>query len=107
MNPTIVAIGGGSLNEDPGAQQVEQYSRHLTGKELPRVCYIGTANGDDPAITVRFYGSFHAERCKPSHLNLINRRVQDLRSFLLGQDVIYVGGGNTAAMLAIWRQHEV
>jgi dipeptidase E len=33
--------------------------------------------------------------------------VVDLRPFLLEQDVIYVGGGNTANMLAIWRTHGV
>jgi dipeptidase E len=33
--------------------------------------------------------------------------VADLRAFLLEQDVIYVGGGNTANMLAIWRVHGV
>jgi peptidase E len=33
--------------------------------------------------------------------------VSDAREFPLSQDVIYVGGGNTAAMLAVWRQHGV
>ena len=31
----------------------------------------------------------------------------DLRAALLSQDLIYVGGGNTANMLAIWRVHGV
>jgi peptidase E len=31
--------------------------------------------------------------------------VADLREFVLQQDVIYVGGGNTANLLAIWRTH--
>jgi peptidase E len=29
----------------------------------------------------------------------------DLRGFLLGQDFVYVGGGNTANLLALWRLH--
>ena len=106
-NPTIVAIGGGSLNEDPRAQQIERYILGLTGKDDPRVCFIGTASGEDTAIIVRFYSVFTSEICRPSHLNLINRKVTDVRSFLLSKDAIYVGGGNTAAMLAIWRQHGV
>jgi peptidase E len=30
-----------------------------------------------------------------------------LRAFLLAQDVVYVGGGNTANLLAVWRAHGV
>ncbi|MEW5876432.1 MAG: peptidase E, partial [Candidatus Zixiibacteriota bacterium] len=32
------------------------------------------------------------------------RTPADLRSYLLRQDVIYVGGGNTRSMLAVWRE---
>ena len=38
---------------------------------------------------------------------LFVREVEDIRSFLLDQHLIYVGGGNTANMLAIWRLHGV
>ena len=40
--------------------------------------------------------------CQPSHLSFFDR-TPDLRSYLLAQDVIYVGGGNTKSMLAVWR----
>ena len=36
---------------------------------------------------------------------LFERRIGDLRAHVLAQDVVYVGGGNTANMLAIWRAH--
>ena len=107
MEPTIVAIGGGVLLEDARQQQIEAYILSLTGKDDPRVCFIGTATGDNPANIVRFYSVFTGHRCRPSHLGLIDRKVADLRGFLLSQDVIFVGGGNTNAMLAVWRQHEV
>ncbi|MBD0292530.1 MAG: Type 1 glutamine amidotransferase-like domain-containing protein [Jiangellaceae bacterium] len=32
---------------------------------------------------------------------------KDLRSVVLGSDLVFVGGGNTANMLAIWRVHGV
>ena len=41
--------------------------------------------------------------CQPSHLSFFER-TPDLRSFLLNQDIIYVGGGNTKSMLAVWRE---
>ena len=51
-----------------------------------------------------FYPAF-ADARDASHLDLFVRDGRDLRAFVLAQDVIYVGGGNTANMLAIWRVH--
>ena len=44
-------------------------------------------------------------RAAPSDLGLFERTVADLRGFVLDQDVVYVGGGNTASLLAVWRMH--
>lgn len=38
-------------------------------------------------------------------LQLFRRSIADLEEFVARQDVIYVGGGNTANLLAIWRVH--
>lgn len=46
-------------------------------------------------------------RCLPSDLPLFRRDGRDIKRFLLEQDVIYVGGGNTANLLAVWRLHGV
>ncbi len=53
-----------------------------------------------------FYAAF-ARRSEASHLPLFMRTEDDVEGFLLAQDVIYVGGGNTENMLAIWRIHGV
>jgi dipeptidase E len=103
--PTIVAIGGGSCGLEQENRTLDDYLLALTGKERPKVCNIPTAGGDASESLVRFYTAYTADRCLPSHLALFHRTVRDLREFLLGQDMIFVGGGNTAAMLAIWRQH--
>jgi peptidase E len=105
--PTIVAIGGGSCGIEPENRVLDDYLIGLTGQELPRVCNIPTASGDAFGGIVRFYNAYTSDRCRPSHLELFQRTIRDLRSFLLSQDMIFVGGGNTAAMLAIWRQHGV
>jgi dipeptidase E len=39
-----------------------------------------------------------------AHLPLFRLAVTDLRSYVLGQDIIYVGGGNTRNMLIRWRE---
>lgn len=106
-NPTIVAIGGGGCGIEPENRALDEYLHSLTGKDLPRICFLPTASGDNDAYIVRFFGAFTTDRWVPSCLRLFLRTVRDLRELLLGQDVIYVGGGNTAAALAIWRQHGV
>jgi peptidase E len=67
------------------------------------VCFIPTASGDSDGNISRFYEAYTVERCLPSHLRLFGRKVQDLRTFILAQDIVYVGGGATGYLLSIWR----
>jgi peptidase E len=69
------------------------------------VCFVPTASGDDPAAIARFYRTATALDCAPSDLTLFDRTVLDLEPFVREQDVFYVGGGNTASLLAVWRAH--
>ena len=79
----------------------------LASKPRPRICFLPTAGGDTDSYVATFYRAFSPRECQPSDLALFRRTVVDLGAFLLEQDVIYVGGGNTANMLAIWRTHGV
>jgi peptidase E len=104
--PRILAMGGASLVASSNDGALHQYLLDLTGLERPRICFIGTASGDNHESIASFYG-FFARRAEASHLGLFDRRVDDIGAFLGEQDVIYVGGGNTANMLAVWRTHGV
>jgi peptidase E len=104
--PRILALGGASLLASSNDGALHQYLLDLTGLERPRICFIGTASGDNHEQTAAFY-AFFARRAEASHLGLFDRRVDDIGAFLGEQDVIYVGGGNTADMLAVWRTHGV
>ncbi|HVB09828.1 MAG TPA: peptidase E [Bacillota bacterium] len=106
MSRQIVAFGGGAEPMRLG-EALEEWILRLTGRETPRICFLPTASGDSDANIVRFYQHFRHPRCQPSHLPLFRREGEDLRARLLHQDIIYVGGGNTANMLAIWRLHGV
>jgi peptidase E len=68
---------------------------------------VPTASGDNENYIVRFYRRFSGTACEPTHLELFRRKVDDLSRFLRSQDVIYVGGGNAANLLAVWRLHHV
>ena len=102
----ILAIGGASLGPSSTDWPLHQYMLDLSGQDRPRICFVGTASGEDGHERAGFYATF-ARRAEASHLDLFGRRVDDVEAFLLDQDVIYVGGGNTANMLAIWRVHGV
>ena len=99
---------GGNGVEEPYNPLVDDHvlelARRNRGRERPRVCFVPTASGDSPAYIATFYAAF-ARRAEVSHLGLFGRTVVDLERFVLDQDVIYVGGGNTANMLAVWRVH--
>jgi dipeptidase E len=107
-DPTIVAMGGGGFGDEgletPLDEHILSLGRSVRGHARPRVCYLPTAGGDGEGAIARFYSAF-ARRSEASHLSLFRRTVLDLEGFLLGQDAIYVGGGNTANMLAVWRVH--
>jgi len=85
---------------------LHQFMLDLTGRDRPKICFVGTASGDDASYRAGFYATF-ARRAEATHLTLFERTVEDIAAFLADQDAIYVGGGNTANMLAIWRLHGV
>jgi peptidase E len=107
--PQIVAFGGGGFSLESDNTLLDDHVLSLTGLSRPRVCFLPTASGDADHYIVRFYRAFHAARCEPSHLSLFRREssVEDPRSHLLGQDVIYVGGGSVVSLLGTWRAHEL
>ena len=74
-----------------------------TGRKRPKVCFIGTAGGDSETSRLRFYAGFSRFQCRPTHLPLFARTPRNLASFVLEQDAIFVGGGNTRSLLAVWR----
>ena len=107
LSKQIVALGGGGFSDGGPWSKLDDYILGLTRKPRPRVCFLPTAGGDADSYVALFYRAFSPKDCQPSDLALFRRTVVDLRPFLLEQDVIYVGGGNTANMLAIWRSHGV
>lgn len=102
----IVAIGGGSFRTHPG-NALETFLLELTGKARPKVLFLPTAGGDQEGTIELFERHFLAGRCTPNVLRLFSRQHEDLESLVLEQDLVFVGGGNTANQRAIWRVHGV
>ncbi|MGI9110620.1 MAG: Type 1 glutamine amidotransferase-like domain-containing protein [Gaiellaceae bacterium] len=95
--------GGALLHRD---SRIEDFMLELARSDRPRVCFVPTARGEKPEWIVRFYEGFTARDCEPSHLTLFGTP-EDPAAHIAKQDVIYVGGGNTADMLALWRVHGI
>jgi dipeptidase E len=100
----IVAMGGGGFSMEPDNLALDKYVLSLSGVVRPKVSFLATASGDSDSYVERFYTSFRSLPCEPTHLSLFRPHPGDLRSYVLGQDVIYVGGGSTRNLLVLWRE---
>jgi dipeptidase E len=110
----IVALGGGGFSMEPDNPLLDDFILSLVPQTPAKICFIPTASADSPQYLVKFYRAFSGRaiatdltifdppavpRC-PSHTS-------EIASFVAAQDIFYVGGGNTANLLAVWRAHGV
>jgi peptidase E len=111
--PTILATSGGAVSGARTKWEVgplTSYAVELAGVtgRAPRVCFLGTASGDNPQLVRDFYDMSQLAGFHGSHLQLFTMpNVEDMREHLLGQDVIWVWGGSVAGLLAMWQLHGV
>lgn len=110
----ILATSGGFLPSEYGAFQwrrgpLVEHAIALAGSpDRPRICHVGTAHGDSLNGIAGFYRAFAGSDTRASHLELFSMpNVADVRAHLLAQDVIWVGGGSVANLLAVWRVHRL
>jgi peptidase E len=97
----ILAIGGGHAGSP-----LEDFLLGLSGIARPRICFVGTASAHKPEHVEVFYDAFRGRSCEPSHLELFGMP-EEPAAQIAKQDIVYVGGGNTANMLALWRLHGI
>ena len=108
----ILATSGGFLPTDLGPFQwrrgpLIEHAIDLAGRpDRVKFCYVGTATGDSLNGTAGFSRAFAGSDARASHLELFMMpNVVDVRAHLLAQDVIWVGGGSVANLLAVWAVH--
>jgi len=99
----IVAIGGGGFAADPPNLAIDRYLLSLARRARPNVGFLATATGDLPGYVARFLAVYAGLGCRPSALPLFTH-TPDVAGWVRSQDVIFVGGGNTRSMLAVWRE---
>jgi dipeptidase E len=100
----VIAMGGGGFSMEPENPRLDRYVIKQARKTRPSVCFLPHATDDAVRYTFKFFKAFTQLNVKPTHLSLFSPETADLESFLMEQDVIYVGGGNTKSMVALWRE---
>ncbi len=103
MTRRIVACGGREL----WYPQLIDFVLSFAKRERPKVLFLPTASGDNETYMRLFRMAFGRRAYDLDVLQLFTRTVDDIDALVRDQDVVIVGGGNTANMLAIWRLHGV
>ncbi|WP_174732402.1 peptidase E [Mesobacillus harenae] len=103
----IIALGGGGFSMEPENLLLDLYILEQSGKSVPNICFVPTASGDSENYIAKFYKAFEKLKCTPSHLSLFRPPTRDLESFILEKDIIYVGGGSTKNLMALWKEWNV
>lgn len=111
MTPRILASSGGFLGTDrwgvmkPGGIMLA--ALRLSGADRPRVCLMMTASGDSSAYLTAMYSALADAGCDVDHLALFPQPNRTPAEALGRADVVWVGGGSVANLLALWRLHSV
>ncbi len=100
----IITLGGGGFSMEPDNLALDRYILEQSEATSPRICFLPQAGGESLDYIVRFYRAFTALSAQPGFLSLFQPHTADIEDFLMSQDVIYVGGGNTKSLLALWRE---
>jgi peptidase E len=108
--PTILATSGG-LFPDPRTLvrpgPLLDYALELAQpRATPKLCFVNTAGGDQAWWNATLHSAYYDRQVTVSCLNLFPMpNVADIAAHLLAQDAVWVGGGSTANLLALWRLH--
>ncbi len=103
MKQQIIAIGGGGFGGSETTGLVERYLLKQSSATTPRICFLPQASAEDPTYIINFFSCFTELNARPTWLSLFGRVKNNIEDVLLSQDIIYVGGGNTKSMLALWQ----
>lgn len=105
--PQIFGVGGHFFVEPWEPPLLQRHLLGLAGVAEPRICFIGTAGGDNPGDVEQFYRQMQRHPCRLTHLSLFAPHTSRFDELLLEQDIIYVGGGATRNLMALWRDWQL
>lgn len=99
----IIGLGGGGFTMER-SPLLDLYILAASGKETPTVLFLPTASLDNEGYSTFFRNTFSQYPCNPRVLKVCQPVVESFEKEILTADIIYVGGGNSKSMLALWRE---
>ena len=99
----IIAIGGGGFGRNPKKPIIEDYILNLSDSQKPNITFFPTASAENSDYIVNFYTAFSSLNCNAKHVSLF-KNTPNLESIINDSDIIYIGGGNTKSMLAVFKE---
>ena len=102
-NGHIIAIGGGGFGRNPNEPIIENYILNLSNSQKPNITFSPTASAENSDYIVNFYSAFSSLNCNAKHISLF-KNTPNLESIIRDSDIIYIGGGNTKSMLAVFKE---
>ena len=99
----IIAIGGGGFGRNPNKPIIEDYILNLSDSQKPNITFFPTASAENNDYIVNFYTAFSNLNCNARHISLF-KNTPNLESIISESDIIYIGGGNTKSMLAVFKE---
>jgi peptidase E len=104
----VVTVGGGGFLLFDTRHLQERYILDLvraTPGRKTRALFLGTAGGDAERSQLNFIKTFGALGCEATTLTFFPYEMsRDYAQAAADADLIYVGGGNTVGMVAVWRE---
>lgn len=100
----LLLMGAGGYTLEPESQVIDQYFLAMTKRKTPKICLLPTASGDSRSTIDHFHRAFQQYGAITSAISLFAPETEDIAAHLLQQDGIYITGGNTKSMLALWRE---
>lgn len=104
----IIAIGGKAcVPPYTVVKYIVEQAQHA-GIQRPKVSLLAQATGESAESKLPFYRAFSKVGAEASEVSLFGMvDPMKVAANLLTADIIYVGGGNTKSMLALWREWEL
>jgi len=99
----IIAIGGGGFGRSPENPIIEKYILDQSNSANPNICFFPTASAENKGYIDNYYKAFSKLDCTPTHISLF-KRTPDVKAEIEKSDIIYIGGGNTKSMLAVFEE---
>jgi peptidase E len=101
----IIAIGGGGFTHQLD-ESLDQFVIDQSKKKVNKIGFLATASEDNKNKVNYFYKRFEKIESELSHFNLTSS-VDGFSEWILGKDIVYIGGGNTLFMLEVWKKNKL